>query len=60
MLPLSDRQVVEVLLASLAVAVGLVCEVYDRLDDDPTAYEEVTRVNADVVVLEEPEEATDR
>lgn len=60
MLPLSDQQVVEVLLASLAIAVGLLCEVYDRLDEEPPEYDEVTRVNADVVVLEDPEAVTER
>lgn len=68
MLPLSDRQVLEVLLAALAVAIGLVGEVYDRLEDDDTEsvvdangpdadeYQTVARVNADVVVLEAPDE----
>jgi len=58
MLPLNDRQVVEVLLAALAVAVGLSCEVYDRIAGQTAGDDEadVHRVNADVIVVEEPEE----
>jgi hypothetical protein len=58
-LPLSDRQVIEVLLAALAVAIGLSCEVYERVaghQERGDDVEQVHRVSADLVVVEEPEE----
>ena len=54
---MSDEQLATAMLGALAVLLGLMLEASDRLQEEPDHYREVTRVQPDVVVLEQPEES---
>lgn len=53
---MTDEELATACLGALALLVALMLEVSDRLEQRPEQYQQVTRVDADVVVLEEAEE----
>lgn len=53
---MNDEQLATACLGALALLVALMLEAADRLNE-PEQYQQVTRVDADVVVLEETEES---